>query len=103
MFCSNLLISSILADEFCDSYPHKMIPTPGYWIECSRAISNQGSAWTNEESDLREIDDGITDSPDGSIKDAPYACSADAEPPESSVPRLVESALMKHVNYFRIL
>ena len=79
-----------------------MIPTPGYWIECSRAISNQGSAWTNEESDLREIDEGITDSPDGSIKDAPYAGSADAEPPESSVPRLVESAL-KHSNYLRIL
>ena len=46
-------------DEFCDGFPHNLLPTPGYWIECSRAISNQGSAWTNEERDLQEIDEGI--------------------------------------------
>lgn len=63
-------LTCILIDEFCDGYPHNLIPTPGYWIECSRAISNQGSAWTNEERDLQEIDEGITDSPDGSLRDA---------------------------------
>ena len=57
-------------DEFCDGYPHNVLPTPGYWVECSRAISNQGSAWTNEDRDLHEIDEGITDSPDGSLRDA---------------------------------
>ena len=62
--------STFFSDEFCDGYPHTLIPTPGYWIECSRAISNQGSAWTNDDRDLHEIDEGITDSPDGSLRDA---------------------------------
>ena len=82
---------STISDEFCDSYPHKIIPTPGYWIECSRAISNQGSAWTNEERDLQEIDEGITDSPDGSIKEQNLSkyCQVltDNESSESSLPR----------------
>ena len=30
------------SDEFCEDYPHNLIPTPGYWIECSRQkISNE--------------------------------------------------------------
>ena len=61
------------------------MPTPGYWIECSRAISNQGSAWTNEERDLQEIDEGITDSPDGSLRDAATATEFDP-----SVPRYLK-------------
>ena len=77
----------IFLDEFCDSFPHKIIPTPGYWIECSRAISNQGSAWTDEERDLQEIDEGITDSPDGSIKEPNFAKLTDNESSESSLPR----------------
>ena len=68
------------ADEFCDSYPHHIHPTPGYWIECSRAISNRGSAWTDNHDcgiglggggldlELAEVDEGITNSPDGSIR-----------------------------------
>ena len=68
-------------DEFCEGYPHKLIPTPGYWIECSRAISNQGSAWTNEERDLQEIDEGITDSPDSSIRES------NKDPNELCIPR----------------
>ena len=50
--------------------------TAGYWIECSRAISNQGSAWTNEERDIQEIDEGITDSPDFSLKEHNFAKQA---------------------------
>ncbi len=73
-------------DEFCDGYPHNMLPTPGYWIECSRAISNQGSAWTNEDCDLQEIDEGITDSPDGSFRDANVATDYDPTDP-AAVPR----------------
>ena len=34
------------AEEFCDKFPHTLVVTPGYWIECSRAISDQGSALT---------------------------------------------------------
>ena len=72
-------------DEFCDGYPHNMLPTPGYWVECSRAISNQGSAWTNDERDLHEIDEGITDSPDESLRD--NSLTTDVGSSESSMPR----------------
>ena len=73
-----------------------MVPTPGYWIECSRAISNQGSAWTNEERDLQEIDEGITDSPDGSIKEQNSSkILTDNESSESSLPRLVNNHLTR--------
>ena len=67
-------LEPFLADEFCDSYPHHIHPTPGYWIECARAISNRGSAWTNSDNagggddDLAEVDEGITNSPDGSLR-----------------------------------
>jgi hypothetical protein len=27
------------SDEFCEYYPHSLIPNPGYWIECSRVVS----------------------------------------------------------------
>eukprot|EP00094_Tigriopus_californicus_P006870 TCALIF_06617-PA protein Name:"Similar to RAP1GAP Rap1 GTPase-activating protein 1 (Homo sapiens)" AED:0.25 eAED:0.23 QI:0/0.92/0.71/1/1/1/14/2097/582 len=77
------------SDEFCDGYPHNLIPTPGYWIECSRAISNQGSAWTNEDRDLHEIDEGITDSPDGSLRDGSVITECD-EKDSSNLPRIRE-------------
>jgi hypothetical protein len=75
----------IFTDEFCDGYPHNMLPTPGYWVECSRAISNQGSARTNDERDLHEIDEGITDSPDESLRD--NSLITDVGSSESSMPR----------------
>ena len=83
--CEVLLYIVIFTDEFCDGFPHNLMPTPGYWIECSRAISNQGSAWTNEERDLQEIDEGITDSPDGSLRDAATATEFDPSVPRYSV------------------
>ena len=66
-----------------------MIPTPGYWIECSRAISNQGSALTNEGRDIQEIDARITDSPDGSAKDSISTRLTDNDSSQSTLPRLV--------------
>ena len=30
----------------------------------------KGSAWINDDRDLHEIDEGITDSPDGSLRDS---------------------------------
>lgn len=45
------------ADEFCEEYPHALIPTPGYWIECSRqkiAQINQHTIWDDSESDHDE-------------------------------------------------
>ncbi len=31
------------SDEFCEYYPHTLIPNPGYWIECSRVVSASGN------------------------------------------------------------
>ena len=84
------LISFSSSDEFCDSYPHHIHPTPGYWVECSRAISNRGSAWTNaleadcgDDLDLAEVDEGITNSPDdGSLRDPASECDE-----QSNLPR----------------
>ncbi|XP_062715563.1 uncharacterized protein LOC109401980 isoform X3 [Aedes albopictus] len=42
------------SDEFCEDYPHNLIPTPGYWIECSRqkiAFPNQHTIWDDSESE----------------------------------------------------
>ncbi|XP_071749339.1 uncharacterized protein rsh isoform X3 [Lepeophtheirus salmonis] len=50
------------SDEFCEGYPHNLLPTPGYWIECLRAISNRGSAWTIDNQYLSEIDEGRANS-----------------------------------------
>ncbi|XP_035704947.1 uncharacterized protein LOC110846270 isoform X3 [Folsomia candida] len=45
------------SDEFCEEYPHQLIPTPGYWIECSRQNQNRGNpnVWDEQsESDFQE-------------------------------------------------
>lgn len=44
------------ADEFCEEYPHNLIPTPGYWVECSRQKINMGNLalWPANESDSEE-------------------------------------------------
>lgn len=38
-------------DEFCEEFPHNLIPTPGYWIECSRQKINTDTIWDESESD----------------------------------------------------
>uniref|UniRef100_A0A182VIP9 Rap-GAP domain-containing protein n=1 Tax=Anopheles merus TaxID=30066 RepID=A0A182VIP9_ANOME len=53
-------------DEFCEDYPHNLIPTPGYWIECSRqkiAFPNQHTIWDDSESEHEEAARGITVEP----------------------------------------
>lgn len=48
-----------LTDEFCEEYPHNLIPTPGYWIECSRQkinMPNQLSLWDESDSDHEDND-----------------------------------------------
>jgi len=69
----------VLSEEFCDKYPHTLVATPGYWIECSRAISDQGSALTIDEGELQEVDEGVSNSPDGSLRDAPSVVSSFAD------------------------
>ncbi|XP_063993612.1 uncharacterized protein Rsh isoform X2 [Diachasmimorpha longicaudata] len=44
------------SDEFCQEFPHSLIPTPGYWIECSRQQITSDTIWDESESD-RDITD----------------------------------------------
>lgn len=39
-----------LIDEFCNEFPHNLIPTPGYWIECSRQQITSDTIWDESES-----------------------------------------------------
>lgn len=51
-------------DEFCEEYPHNLIPTPGYWVECSRTKINMGNmGWPNGGESESEQDDN-----DGNIR-----------------------------------
>ncbi|XP_065344510.1 uncharacterized protein rsh isoform X2 [Cloeon dipterum] len=39
------------SDEFCEEFPHNLIPTPGYWIECSRQKITSDTIWDESESE----------------------------------------------------
>ncbi|XP_031776631.1 uncharacterized protein LOC100122885 isoform X2 [Nasonia vitripennis] len=39
------------SDEFCHEYPHNLLPTPGYWIECSRQQITTDTIYDESESD----------------------------------------------------
>lgn len=41
----------MIADEFCEEFPHNLIPTPGYWIECSRQKITSDTIWDESESE----------------------------------------------------
>ncbi|XP_046666508.1 uncharacterized protein LOC124358259 [Homalodisca vitripennis] len=41
-------------DEFCEEFPHNLIPTPGYWIECSRQKIASDTIWDESESEREE-------------------------------------------------
>lgn len=45
------LMSTYFTDEFCEEYPHNLIPTPGYWIECSRQKIATDTIWDESESE----------------------------------------------------
>ncbi|XP_076180512.1 rap GTPase activating protein radish isoform X2 [Ptiloglossa arizonensis] len=38
------------SDEFCTEFPHNLVPTPGYWIECSRQRIMSDTIWDESES-----------------------------------------------------
>ncbi|XP_020294253.1 uncharacterized protein LOC109859929 isoform X2 [Pseudomyrmex gracilis] len=44
------------SDEFCQEFPHNLIPTPGYWIECSRPQITSDTIWDESESDRDTTD-----------------------------------------------
>ncbi|XP_018576857.1 uncharacterized protein LOC108915334 [Anoplophora glabripennis] len=47
------------SDEFCEEFPHNFIPTPGYWIECSRQKITSDTIWDESESEHEnEIQEG---------------------------------------------
>ena len=43
------------SDEFCEYYPHNLIPNPGYWIECSRVVCSISNI--NIDKDLEEAEE----------------------------------------------
>lgn len=47
----------IISDEFCADYPHNLIPTPGYWIECSRQKISNEELWDNTDTDGDDQDE----------------------------------------------
>ncbi|XP_063696764.1 uncharacterized protein LOC134827846 [Culicoides brevitarsis] len=54
------------SDEFCEEFPHNLISTPGYWIECSRQkiALNHNTYWDESDSDHedpRSSNDGHLD------------------------------------------
>ncbi|KAE8743030.1 hypothetical protein FOCC_FOCC011353 [Frankliniella occidentalis] len=42
------------SDEICSEYPHNLLPTPGYWIECSRQKIPNDTIWDESESEREE-------------------------------------------------
>ncbi|XP_011642478.1 uncharacterized protein LOC105430558 [Pogonomyrmex barbatus] len=42
------------SDEFCQEFPHNLIPTPGYWIECSRQQITSDTIWDESESEATD-------------------------------------------------
>lgn len=44
----------LVTDEFCEEFPHNLIPTPGYWIECSRQKIASDTIWDESESEREE-------------------------------------------------
>ncbi|XP_018045930.1 PREDICTED: uncharacterized protein LOC108685585 [Atta colombica] len=44
------------SDEFCQEFPHNLIPTPGYWIECSRQQITSDTIWDESESEHEATD-----------------------------------------------
>lgn len=52
----------MFTDEFCEEFPHNLIPTPGYWIECSRQKITSDTIWDESES---EREDERLDDDDG--------------------------------------
>jgi hypothetical protein len=50
--CFSIVIIILnVSDEFCEEYPHNLIPTPGYWIECSRQKIATDTIWDESESE----------------------------------------------------
>ncbi|KAM7347858.1 rap GTPase activating protein radish [Cochliomyia hominivorax] len=49
------------SDEFCEEYPHNLMPTPGYWIECSRqkiTLPPTHTIWDESDSEHEDIRGG---------------------------------------------
>ncbi|XP_036339161.1 uncharacterized protein LOC118748671 [Rhagoletis pomonella] len=46
------------SDEFCEEYPHNLMPTPGYWIECSRqkiTLPTPHTIWDESDSEHEDV------------------------------------------------
>ncbi|XKL64913.1 hypothetical protein PGB90_004999 [Kerria lacca] len=56
---------TLTPNDFCQDYPHSLIPTPGYWIECSRQKINNETLWddTDTDGDDPDEDDDANEAP----------------------------------------
>ncbi|GBP57408.1 hypothetical protein EVAR_51257_1 [Eumeta japonica] len=57
----SVVVRFCVPDEFCEEYPHNLIPTPGYWIECSRQKITTDTIWDESESEHDSAPDRDTD------------------------------------------
>ena len=46
------LVVQACSEEFCEYYPHSLIPNPGYWIECSRVIQSSSASYLDKVSKI---------------------------------------------------
>ena len=51
------------ADEFCRGYPHSLLPTPGYWVECAGQPLDEHVIWDADEGDVSEDQDAELEPP----------------------------------------
>lgn len=76
----------VCADEFCEEFPHNLIPTPGYWIECSRQKIASDTIWDESESD-RDDDRGDDEDADDVRPSRDMLLEDDEEEEEEEPPR----------------
>ena len=53
------------ADEFCRGYPHNLLPTPGYWVECAGQPLDEHVIWDADEGEASEDQDPDLEPPTG--------------------------------------
>ncbi|XP_037080824.1 uncharacterized protein LOC119101580 [Pollicipes pollicipes] len=68
------------SDEFCRGYPHNLIVTPGYWVECAGQPVEDDVAWdADEDPDDHQEDGEEEDAQNGTAHREDAAASAEDE------------------------
>ncbi|XP_043201760.1 uncharacterized protein LOC122370333 [Amphibalanus amphitrite] len=67
------------SDEFCRGYPHNLLPTPGYWIECAGQPLDEHVIWDADEGEVSEDQDADLEPPSGKCNQTVQAGSEDGD------------------------